>query len=201
MNNRKLIIYDFDGVVVDSREAIYMYYNMLMEHFGLPKPEWDEELRTLALGASNKQFLSMFADGQKLDEMALYVPEFTKEQIFKAAPLCKGFKEALAMLRESCDFAICTNRSSSVYNYLDYYEIKEYFPVTVTALDVHRPKPFPEGIHKICEHYAHNDPLFIGDTSTDLAAASAAGVRFLAFGAAVEGSAFITDHRDILKYL
>ena len=201
MNTKKLIIYDFDGVVVDSREAIYMYYNMLMEHFGFPKPEWDEQLKTLALGASNRQFLSMFAEGQLLNEMSLYVPEFTKEQIYEAAPLCKGFKEALAMLKDSYNFAICTNRGSSLDDYMDYYGLNEYFSFTVTALDVWQPKPSPEGIYKICEHYDNKNPLFVGDTSTDLATARAAGVRFLAFGASVEGSPFITDHRNIIDYL
>ena len=32
----KAVIYDFDGVIVDSREANAAYYNRLLKHFGLP---------------------------------------------------------------------------------------------------------------------------------------------------------------------
>jgi HAD superfamily hydrolase (TIGR01549 family) len=174
---------------------------MVLEHFVKEKPRWDDRLRAEAMGMSNRQFLKYFAEGDELTAMANYVPHFTNEQIMTAAPLTPGFKEVLPVLAKDYNLAICSNRESSIEDYLDYYELHEFFPYTITALDVDEPKPSPEGLIKICDHYGMNDPLFIGDTATDLATAVAAGVRFLSFGASVDGTPFIMDHRHIFKYL
>jgi phosphoglycolate phosphatase-like HAD superfamily hydrolase len=57
------------------------------------------------------------------------------------------------------------------------------FDLVVSALDVARPKPDPECLHKIRAHFAvdPDEMLYIGDSPLDAQAAAAAGVPFIAF--------------------
>jgi HAD superfamily hydrolase (TIGR01509 family) len=118
-------------------------------------------------------------------------------------PLEAGVLEMIPALAKDYTLAICTNRGESVDLYLEHYKIKDCFSYVITAMDVPNPKPSPDGVLKILDYFdaEPEKTLFIGDSEADYYAATAAGTRFLAFGASLFGSPFITDHRDILEYL
>jgi phosphoglycolate phosphatase len=70
----------------------------------------------------------------------------------------------------------------------------------VCALDVPQPKPHPDMLVKVLDHFgvAAHEMLFVGDSSLDAQAAQAAGVPFVAYG---NISLFATYHITTLKAL
>ncbi|MDR2869421.1 MAG: HAD family hydrolase [Deferribacteraceae bacterium] len=200
----KLIIYDFDGVLVDSHRAVYCYYDAVFTKFNLPLIDWEHsELGKLAYGLTHVQLLSRYATGAELEAMLNYVPDITQEELIAISPLEKGVLEALPELAKSCHLAICTNRGHSIKQYLDHYDIESFFPYVITASDVASPKPDPEGAQKIMAHYGVStaESIFIGDSEADYFAAKDAGVRFISFNSVLFGSPIIHDHREVKKYL
>ena len=200
----KLIIYDFDGVIVDSRQAVYRYYDAIFEHFGLPLIDWhNSELGRMAYGMTHVQLMSRYASGQKLEDMLNFVPSFTQAQLIDMSPLEKGVLETVPEFAQTRHLAICTNRGASVNDYLAHYDIESYFPYIVTAKDVTQAKPSPEGVEKIMAHYgaAPEETLFIGDSDADYHAATNAGAKFIAYRNELFGSPLINDHREVVKYL
>jgi len=53
----------------------------------------------------------------------------------------------------------------------------------MTADKVQHPKPHPEPLQRVLEHYgiAPHEALFVGDSAVDMQAAAAAGVPFIAY--------------------
>jgi len=66
---------------------------------------------------------------------------------------------------------------------LSEHGLGRYFDLVVSSDDVDRPKPFPDPLIKIIEHFkieAYNT-LYVGDSELDEIAAKAAGVPFVAY--------------------
>jgi phosphoglycolate phosphatase-like HAD superfamily hydrolase len=61
--------------------------------------------------------------------------------------------------------------------------LEGYFDLVVCAGDVDHPKPHPDQLIKIIEHFGIEpcDFLYVGDSELDEIAAKAAGVTFLAY--------------------
>lgn len=87
----------------------------------------------------------------------------------------------LVELRKSAQLAIFSAASrATIDQYLETCP-PNLFAITVSAEDVVETKPSSEGVEKILEH-CHIDRqkvLYIGDSPSDLAAATTAGVRFM----------------------
>jgi len=68
---------------------------------------------------------------------------------------------------------------------------------------VKNPKPHPEPLLKILEHYriAPGEALFVGDSELDQRSAEAAGVPFVAYKSNLPAFARIEHHSEILKLI
>jgi phosphoglycolate phosphatase-like HAD superfamily hydrolase len=58
-----------------------------------------------------------------------------------------------------------------------------YFDLVISASDVDRPKPFPDPLLKIINHFKvyPNNVVYIGDSEVDEQASLSAGVPFIAY--------------------
>jgi phosphoglycolate phosphatase len=197
----KLIIYDFDGVLVDSVNAVTRYYDKFFEHLGLASPNWrDPTVLSKARGMSFDQFYFEFVPESRRDEFRAFTPEFTFEEMVLATPLQPGLKEVIPELSADYTLAICTNRNTPVDDILGYHGIRKYFSHIVTAAEA-EPKPSPDGLNRILRNFGENTALYIGDSETDYKAAQNAGIPFLGYKTEFPGVPSISKHSEIYKYL
>jgi HAD superfamily hydrolase (TIGR01509 family) len=91
--------------------------------------------------------------------------------------------EFLRLITPACQTAISTNRTTTMATLLDLFDLRRYFGLVVTAMDVANSKPHPEALHKILSHFglAVEESVFIGDSQVDLEHAAAVGMRMIAF--------------------
>ncbi len=63
-------------------------------------------------------------------------------------------------------------------------DLTELFDFVVTAFDVAKPKPHPDQLNLIMEHFqvSADEILYVGDSGVDEEAAESTGVIFAAFG-------------------
>jgi phosphoglycolate phosphatase-like HAD superfamily hydrolase len=61
--------------------------------------------------------------------------------------------------------------------------LEGYFDIVVTALDVKRPKPYPDQLLKILEHFQiePQQAIYVGDSELDAIAAKSAGIPIIAY--------------------
>jgi pyrophosphatase PpaX len=86
----------------------------------------------------------------------------------------------LRRLQRIAQLAIFTGRVWREMDYtLDRAKVREFFDPILTVEEVTRPKPDPEGLLEILGGRTASDSLYVGDNVDDALAAQAAGIRFV----------------------
>lgn len=207
MGQIKAVIYDCDGVIVNSDNAIISYYSWLAEKSGVEIPDWsDENFKKIVLSYTEDGIVDIISKGNQEIKERIY-------KVIKNSTYSAGFEDiiledtlpaALDLLKEKGIFmAVDTNRGRSLSDLLTYFNIREYFSYLITSRDVKNPKPSPEGVYKICDYYKiePKEVLFLGDSMTDYHAAKQSGAFFLSYRKHLHNAPIINDHKDIIKYL
>jgi len=200
----KTIIYDCDGVMFDSFEANFAFYEQIMTPMGQTLDRRDETSMRVLHTYANRDVLSFFFPEEPERSKAL---ELAAAIDYRAlVPLMRmeeGFIETLETLQPKFHLAVCTNRAVSMDAVLMEFDLARFFSCVMTAALVGNPKPHPEPLHRILQHFriAPHEALFVGDSDVDRQAAAAAGVPFVAYKAALPGFARIDHHGEILSLL
>jgi beta-phosphoglucomutase-like phosphatase (HAD superfamily) len=176
------IIFDCDGVMIDSLEANRRYYNILLERLGQGPMTGTQE--TYVHAHHVRESLAHIFPPELLERAEAARLGLDYRDILPSLSLEEGLVEfVVAVRRAGMWAAINTNRSDTMELLLDHFGLRGFFAPVVTAATVARPKPDPEGILKILRAWdlAPGQVAYIGDTTLDEQAALAAGVRFWAF--------------------
>lgn len=199
----QVIIYDCDGVLIDSRESNGAFYNHILAHFGLP-PLNEKQLEVVHVSTAQGAIDYLFQGQPALEEAQAYQRTINNDPFLALLRLEPHIQEVLARLRRRYRTAIATNRGKSLSLVLKTLDIDDCFDLTVSAHDVTRPKPHPEGLWKILAHFRAEPEaaLYIGDAALDMEVAAAAGVPFGAYkNPELKARYHLQDHRDLLKIL
>ena len=106
----------------------------------------------------------------------------------------------LKKIRPKLKTAIATNRSDTMNHLLAEFGLTKYFDLVVTSVDIQHPKPSPDALLKILDHF-NIEPyqaLYVGDSQVDVEAARCAKIPFVAFRNEMLPTQF---HIDNLKEL
>lgn len=180
----KLIVFDCDGVLFDSREANRIYYNDLLSAFGQP-PMDDRELEFAHSHNVTDSVSHIFRNYPATDLEAVhrhrqsqsYTP-YLSHMVMEPDLL-----EFLNTVKDRYHLAISTNRTTTMKPLLEAYGLTDYFELVVTSMDVDNPKPAPDALLKIFSHFncSPEETIFIGDSVIDQQHAENAGVDLIAF--------------------
>ena len=199
------VIYDVDGVLFDSLDANRRLYNKIAAAAGRP-PLADDELTYCHSHTVYEAINHLFRHDGKLEKEALEILRTVDlREFIEYLRMEPHLMETLTILRERrIKTAICTNRTTSMKHVMDRFNLRPYFDMVVTALDVKHPKPHPGSVEKILETLGVSGErtLYLGDSDLDREAAKTAGVKFIAYkneSIAVDG--FIDDHLALLRFL
>jgi HAD superfamily phosphatase len=185
----KLIVFDVDGVLVDVHESFHgtvletvkfftgrrVTHRQLHEWKNRPGYNDDWKLSTAwvqSLGGKQEyaeikqKFLEIYWGTNRNG----YV---NREKWLLGVP-------ALRRLSKKAELGIFTGRVWEEMNHtLDRYKTRGYFRTIVTAEDVAKTKPDPEGLIKVLNGRPKADAIYVGDNVDDAMAAQAAGVPFV----------------------
>lgn len=204
-NGYKVVIYDCDGVMFDSFEANFAFYERILSRFDkLPLDRNDAEtMRVLHTYANVDVMAYLFAGDDRRAEAQAFAGTIDYRELVPFMLMEEGFRETLNVLQPRVELAVCTNRTTSMDLVLESFDLSRYFGCVMTAARVENPKPHPEPLLKVLEHYriAPGEALFVGDSHVDRQAAEAAGVPFIAYKADMPAFARIDRHDEILTLL
>lgn len=174
------IIFDFDGVVVDSGKDIANAANYMLQQFGMAPLPPSQIVSYIGGGAEP---LVRRCLGERADELfAEALPLFKKrygDYSFVETDLYPDAHGVLQTLHEAGKrMAIATNKLEPLTHLiLKGLDIAPYFAVVVGPESVSNRKPDPEALHIILRHIPTppERTLMIGDTAADILAGKAAG--------------------------
>jgi pyrophosphatase PpaX len=178
----RAVLFDLDGVLVDSFRYWFYLFNQALRHFG----HEPINLRTFrkSWGQSTAEDVRIFMPEKTVDEVRAYFLRRKDDHIrfFRVDP------RAAPVLRELCRRGIRIGCVTNSHRPITRVELKTtglkgFFKVVMTADDVENPKPDPEMLLAACRRLrvAPAAAIFIGDTMTDRQAGQAAGCPFVGF--------------------
>lgn len=201
----KVVIYDCDGVMLDTLESNYIFYNRVMEHLGrAPLDRTNLEARTVLHTYSFNNVMEYFFAGDvNRDDAMAFAKTIHYRDLAPFMSMETGFIETLDRLKDHVSLAVCTNRAISMEMIIEDFGLSGYFECVMTAGKVTHPKPHPEPLLKVLEHFAikPGEALFVGDSAVDMQAASGAGVPFVAYKTPLPALACINHHGEIFDHL
>lgn len=201
----KVVIYDCDGVMFDSLESNYIFYNRIMSHLGRPPLDReDTQARTVLHTYSFNDVMDyFFLNDERRDDALACAKTIRYHELVPFMRMEEGLIETLDQLKEHVSLAICTNRASSMEMLIEDFGLNGYFSYVMTASQVINPKPHPEPLLKVLDHFgiAAGEALFVGDAEVDRQAAASAGVPFVAYKTELPALARLEHHGEIVNHL
>ncbi len=177
------VIFDCDGVIIDSKACNALYYNKILEAFDMPPITPEQEVYTyMATARQALEYLIPEHLHGQISEVAKKTVSYGRD-IMPMVELKPQFYDFVLWLQsKNIRLAVHTNRADGMQHVVNKFTfLKEFSPI-MTAVDV-APKPSPEGIFAILEQWnvPKESVLFVGDSQTDQQASAAAGVPFAAY--------------------
>ena len=85
MGQIKAVIYDCDGVIVNSNNAIISYYSWLAEKSDVEIPDWsDEKFKRIVLSYTEDDIVDVISKGnQEIKERIYNIPILSPDTILK----------------------------------------------------------------------------------------------------------------------
>lgn len=185
----RAILFDLDGVLVDSFRYWYHLFNQTLRHFG----HEPISLRTFKKnwGQSTSEDVRIFMPERSVDEVRAYFTHHQADYVhyFRVNPAAD---RVLNQIRDRLIKLGCVTNS---HRDITRTEMKAtgligYFDVVLTADDVRQPKPHPEMLLTAGRRLKVKPAatVFIGDTRTDQRAARAARCGFIGYRLKTPGS-------------
>jgi phosphoglycolate phosphatase len=179
----KLVVFDCDGVMFDSKEANRAYYNYILEHFNHPPMDSQgiEFVHTHHVMDSIKYIFRNYQED--FEEINQYRETVNYSKFLNHMRMEPDLIDFLKFLKGRFHIAISTNRTNTMSEILEIFELKSFFGKVMTASSVVNPKPHPEAMETILAHYQvkTDETIFIGDSDIDEEHAASGKVRFIAF--------------------
>ena len=144
----KAIIFDFDGLILDTETPDFIAWEEIFNRYGLdfPANEYAQSIGVTYDDDSPLEFLKEHM-GKDFDEKQLF-REFKQQKIelIDEEQLCEGVMDYFHEARQLGLFIGLASSSKRewINHYLDEHEIMHYFDTINTVDDVKQPKPDPE---------------------------------------------------------
>jgi len=176
----KAVIFDLDGVLVDTAKPAHVAANATLREFGRPELSFEEFMRNAWGRYSADIFKDLVGDcgeGAAKRAMDLYNEkrwEFMGEA--KLYPWTLGALEALKA--RGLRLAITTHTVPGLAErILERFGIARYFDALVMGGEAPKPKPSPDPILLACERAGvrPEEAIYVGDNVVDVLAGKAAG--------------------------
>jgi len=199
----KLIVFDCDGVMFDSKNANRTYYNFLLDHFNCRNMNVKEAdfVHIHSVNDSIEYIFDSYKD-ISLEEVHQFRLETGYKPFLKYMTIEPDLIDFLETVKKKYSLAISTNRSNTITPLLKSYDLEKYFGKVMTAANAPRPKPAPDALLEILDHYKC-DPehaLFIGDSIVDEQHAASCNVDLIAFRNRALNSRFhVSSFMEILE--
>lgn len=181
---KPIILWDLDGTLLDTEPAIIESYRHLFNKYSTVEA-FDEEKQLEVLGPPLCQMFPIYFPGNDVDKLIEEYRETNQKLHATHVKPMINAKETLSNLKQAgYRMGIVSTKAKEVVELgLNQNDMSEYFEVIIGQKEVNKGKPDPMGILKAVEIMgaSHDDLIYVGDTKTDVEAATRAGAYSIGY--------------------
>lgn len=177
-----IILFDLDGTLIDSTEAILESFHHSFDVHKYPKQK-DEEIKALIGYPLDIMYENLGVDKELICDFVATYKEHYRDISTQKTILLKNAREAVLLAKEFAVLGIVTTKTGRYSRVLmEHFGLMEHFDVLIGREDVENPKPHEEPILKALQKLdtQNREIWMIGDTKLDLIAATNANVNSIA---------------------
>lgn len=180
--SRMIILFDLDGTLIDSTEAILESFHHSLDKHNHPKQS-DEDIKVLIGYPLDIMFERLGVEENIVADAVATYKEHYRDISTQKTILLDGAKEAIQRASGFAKLGIVTTKTALYSKVLmEHFGVMHHFDVLIGREDVEYPKPHPQPILKALEKFdtLNKEIWMIGDTKLDLISAKEANINSLA---------------------
>jgi len=174
------ILFDLDGTLIDSTEAILDSFRNSFEVHEHPHPE-DEAIKALIGHPLDVMYRELGVEESKVWTFVGTYKEYYRVISTQKTVLLPKAREAVEEAAKFARLGIVTTKTGKYSRVLmEHFELMHHFEVLIGYEDVKNPKPHAEPIEKAMQQMGvskKEECWIIGDTRLDLGSAKNAGIN------------------------
>lgn len=195
-----IILFDLDGTLIDSTEAILESFHHACDAFNHPNSS-DEAVKALIGHPLDVMFREVGVGEKQIWDFVATYKERYREISTQKTYLLEFAREAVLLAGEFASLGIVTTKTGQYSRILmEHFELMRYFDVLIGRENVDKPKPDAEPILKALESF--DDKLgeiwMIGDTKLDLISAKSANVNSIGVLCGYENIEVLKKYTDLI---
>lgn len=171
------VLFDLDGVLIDSFDTWFHIFNDTLERFGFSKISRAEFRKHW--GQSTAYHVQKYMPRVSVEDVRKYLEHIYPAYAQKHLTVDSSARPTLLLLAKKGFKTACITNSHKMMTdtIIKKYSLDICFHTVVTADDTKRPKPSPDMLFLACKLLGTPPErcIFIGDTETDMRAGKSAG--------------------------
>lgn len=174
-----IILFDLDGTLIDSTEAILESFHHSLSSLNHPEALSDEAIKALIGHPLDVMFSRLGCAAHNVDEHVMIYKEHYRTISRQKTLMLPLAIEAIEEASKHARLGIVTTKTARYSRELmEHFGLMHHFEVLIGHENVQHHKPHPEPIHKALEDMKMGTEKvwMIGDTRLDLEASQRAGV-------------------------
>lgn len=198
----KIILFDLDGTLIDSTEAILESFAESYAKCGGDVPA-DENIKELIGLPLDIMYVKLgISQSEAMTYVQAYKEHYRTIHTQKTV-LLPNVKEAIELAHKFARLGIVTTKTGEYSRILlEHFDLMKYFDVLIGRENVENPKPHPEPVYKALDalNFSYGTvSYFIGDTISDLIAAEKADIASIGVTCGYGKTEELDEYADFIK--
>lgn len=197
MSEKKIVIFDLDGTLLDTLYDLGDSVNRMLERFGFPTHTYDE-IKNMVGNGARRLALNAIPDGEKNERaeecVSYFLSHYDDGQNNKTKPF-KGVPEVIDTLKaHGIMTAVVTNKLDAVAKSLCEQFFGDRFDFVLGDRADMRRKPYPDGVFYVMGQLGCSRGVYVGDADTDIEVAKNANMPSVSVSWGFRDREFLTAH-------
>ena len=197
MSQKKAVIFDLDGTLLDTLQDLGDSLNRMLVHFGYPTHSYEAVKEMVGNGATvlTLRAIPGGEENPNAEECIAYFRANYNDKSNKKTKPYDGIIELLDRLKEKGIYtAVVTNKPHHAATAICEGFFGNKLDMVIGDREGVRRKPYPDSVLEVMEKLGAKEAVYVGDADTDIEVAKNAGLPSVSVTWGFRDREFLVDH-------